>query len=136
MTGRGLRIAIRRVAFALALALGETGRGPRTATGLAGIALGVTGHGLRTAADHVDGACDPLLAGEVAVTARGHMIPLAALVTGHEVTRSPSPLCDRSQPRAPPASDRSRSKDGGRRARHEEQEGVETVAVSQAPVVS
>ena len=42
----------------------------------------------------------------------------------------------RSCARSPPSSDRSRSKEGGRRARHEKQEGVETVAVSQSPVVS
>ena len=32
--------------------------------------------------------------------------------------------------------DRSRSKEGGRRARREKQEGVETVAVSQSPAIS
>ena len=37
---------------------------------------------------------------------------------------------------SPPSSDRSRSKEGGWRARCERQEDVETVAVSQAPVVS
>ena len=42
----------------------------------------------------------------------------------------------RSRDPSPPSSDHSRSKDGGRQARREEQEGVETVAVSQAPVVS
>ena len=74
-----------------ASALGETGRGPRTATGLAGIALGVTGHclrtttgcGLRTTTGSVDSSRDPLLVGEVAVPARGHEIPLAALMTAH-----------------------------------------------------
>ena len=46
--------------------------------------------------------------------------------------------CDRSRSRArsPPSSDRLRSKEGGHRARRKKQEGVETVAVSQAPVVS
>ena len=38
--------------------------------------------------------------------------------------------------RSPPSSDRSRSKEGGQRARREMQEGVETVAVSQAPAIS
>ena len=38
--------------------------------------------------------------------------------------------------RSPLTSDRSRSKDKGRQARREQREGVETVAVSQAPVVS
>ena len=38
--------------------------------------------------------------------------------------------------RSPLSSDRSRSKDKGRRAKHEQWEGVETVTVSQAPVVS
>ena len=37
---------------------------------------------------------------------------------------------------SPPASDRSRSKEGGRRAILEKQEIVETVTVSQTPVVS
>ena len=37
----------------------------------------------------------------------------------------------RSRARSPPSSDRSRSKEGGRRARREKQEGVETAAVSQ-----
>ena len=38
--------------------------------------------------------------------------------------------------RSLPSSDLSRSKEGGRRARLERQEDMETVAVSQAPVVS
>ena len=42
----------------------------------------------------------------------------------------------RSRGRSPPSSDRSWSKERGRRARHEQQEGVETVTVSQAPAVS
>ena len=75
MIGRGLRTA--RVAFAL----GETGRDPRIATGLSETALDVTSRSLRTATDRVDGARDPLLAGEVVVTVRCHVIPLAALVT-------------------------------------------------------
>ena len=71
MTGRGLRTAPGRVGFALAL--GESGRGPRTATTLAGITFDLTGR--------VDSAHVPLLVWEVAVTASGHAIPLAALVT-------------------------------------------------------
>ena len=77
------------------------------------------GRGLRTATGRIDSARVPLLVGEVAVTARGHAIPLSALVTAW----------------SPPASDRSRSKEGGRRARREKQEVVETVTVSQAPPV-
>ena len=42
----------------------------------------------------------------------------------------------RDRSRSPPASDRLRLKEGGRRARREKQEVVETVTVSQAPVVS
>ena len=42
----------------------------------------MTGRGLRTATDLVDSSRDPLLAGEVVETVRGHAIPLAALVTG------------------------------------------------------
>ena len=43
------------------------------------------GRGLQTASDRVDSVRDPLLAGEVVVTVRGHAVPLAALVTarGH-----------------------------------------------------
>ena len=47
-----------------------------------------------------------------------------------------APDRSRSRVRSPPSSDRSRSKEGGRRARREKQERVETVAVSQAPIVS
>ena len=74
----GLRTAPDRVAFALGL--GEIGRDPLIATGLAATALV-----LQTAADHVDSIRDLLLVGEVVVTVRGHSIPLAALVTacGH-----------------------------------------------------
>ena len=95
---RGLRTAPGRVVFTLAL--GETGRSPRTTTGLAGIALSVTGRGLRTATGRVDSARDPLLVGEVAVTARGHAIPLSALVTscGHVRGRLP-PLTARGRRR-------------------------------------
>ena len=59
---------------ACALILGETGLDPRIDTGLAEIALDVTGRGLLTATDHVVSVRVPLLAGEVAVTARGHVI--------------------------------------------------------------
>ena len=101
MTGRGLLTAIGCIAFALARCLGETGRGPRTATGLAGIALGVTGRHLLVAtglagialgvtgrdlliATGLGGSVrDPLLVGEVDMTTLGHAIPLAALVTAH-----------------------------------------------------
>ena len=72
--GLGLRTAPDRVAFALGL--GEIGRDPRIAT-----ALDVTGRVLQTATNHVDSIRDPLLVGEVVVTVRGHVIPLAALVT-------------------------------------------------------
>ena len=65
---------------ALARRLGEIGRGPRTATGLGGIALGVTGCDLLIATGLGESVRDPLLVGEVAVTARGHALPLAALV--------------------------------------------------------
>ena len=78
--GRGLLTAISRVAFALARCLGETGRGPRAATG---IALGVTGRDLLLATGLNGSVRDPLLIGEVDVTTRGHATPLAALVTGH-----------------------------------------------------
>ena len=74
--GRGLRTALDRVAFALAL--GETGRDPRIATG----------RGLRIATDRVDNARDPLLAVEVVVTANCHTTPLAAFVTACGQVRS------------------------------------------------
>ena len=79
MSGRDLRIAPAPVAFALAL--GETGLYPRIDTGLAETALDVTGRGLLTATDPVDSVRDTLLAGELAVTVRGHTISLVVLVT-------------------------------------------------------
>ena len=48
-----------------------------------GIALGVTGRGLLTATGPGGSVRDPLLVREVAVTARGHSIPLVGLVTAH-----------------------------------------------------
>ena len=87
-SGRGLRTAPGRVAFALAL--GETGHDPRIDTG----------RGLLTATGRVDSVRIPLLAGEVAVTVCGHAISLAALVTarGH-VLGLPPPLTARDQRR-------------------------------------
>ena len=77
-----------------------SGRGLRTATGrvVFVLTLGVTGRGLRNATGHGDSARDSLLVGEVTVTARGHAIPLAALVTacGHGCGRLP-PLTTRGQ---------------------------------------
>ena len=58
---------------ACTLVLGETG--------LARIALGVTGRGLLTATGRVVSVRIPLLAGEVAVTVRGHAISRVDLVT-------------------------------------------------------
>ena len=122
MNGCGLRTALDHVAFALALR--EIGLDPRIDTSLAETALNVTNRGLLTATDPIDSVRNSLLAGEVVVTIRGHAIPLFALITarGH-VGESP------------PSSDRSRSKERGRRARRERQEGVETVPVSQAPAI-
>ena len=74
--GRGLLTAIDRVAFALARFLGEIGRSPRTATGLARI-----GRDLLIATGLSRSVRDPLLVGEFAVTAHSHAIPLRA-VTG------------------------------------------------------
>ena len=90
-----------------ALILGETGLDPRIDTGLAGITLGVTGRGLLTATGHVVSVRVPQLAGEVG-----------------------------SRDRRPSSSDRSRSGEKGRLARRDQQEGGETVEVSQAPAVS
>ena len=98
VSGRGLLTAIGLVAFALTRCLGETGRGPRNSTSLAGIAFGVTSRGLQTATS-LDGSVHvPLLVGEVAVTGLGHAIPFAALVTacGHLCGRL-SPLAARGQ---------------------------------------
>ena len=61
----------RRVAFALR----ETGHNPRIDT-----AFDVPGRGLLTTTGRADSVCVPLLAGEVAVTVRGHAILLVALV--------------------------------------------------------
>ena len=57
----------------------------------------------------------------------------------HERSRDPprhSRDRSRSRVRSPLSSDRSWSKDKGRPAEHEQREGVETVAVSEAPIVS
>ena len=72
---------------------------------------------------------------------RQHSRPPARRGGCRDRSRSRDPprrFCDRSQSRvrSPPSSERSRSKEGGWRARRERQQGVETVAVSQAPVVS
>ena len=85
VTGHGLRTAPGRVGFALAL--GESGRSPWTATALAWIAFAVAGRGLRTATGRVVSARVPLLVGGVAVPARGHAIPLVALVTARSHVR-------------------------------------------------
>ena len=109
--GRGLLTATALDAYALILE--ETGLYPRIDAGLA-----VTGRGLLTATDHVDSVRVPQLAGEITVTARGHAIS--------HIDRD----------RLPSSADRSRSREKGRRARRDQQEGVETVEVSQAPAVS
>ena len=93
--------------IAPALVLGETGLNPRIDTGLAETAIAMAGRGLLTATDHVDSVRVPPLAVELAVT------------------RSPAS-----------STDRSRLREEGQRARREQQEGVETVKVSQAPAVS
>ena len=115
----GLRTAIDPVDFARARFLGVIGLSLRTATDPVGITLGVTVRGLLTATGHGESIRDPMFAREVAVTGRSHAIPLA-------VRRVRPPL----------ASDCSRSGDRSWRARHELRESVETVAISQAPVVS
>ena len=118
--GRGLWTAPGRVAFALAL--GEAGHDPWIDTGLAESAFDMTDRGLLTDTDHVDSVRDPLLTGEVIVTALD----------------PPRRSRDRSRSlvRSPPSSDRTRSKEGGQGARREMQESVETVTVSQAPAIS
>ena len=70
-----------RVASTLARCVGEIGCGPRTATDLSGIALDMTGRDNLLTTGLGGRVRDPLLVGEVTVTARGHAIPLAALVT-------------------------------------------------------
>ena len=120
VTDRGLLTAIGRVTFAIVRCLGEIGRGPPTATALVGIALGVTGRDLLIATGLGRSVRDPLLVGEVAVTAPPRC----------------SGDCSLSLVRLPLSSDCSRSKDRGRRARHEQRESGKTVTVSQAPVIS
>ena len=83
VTGLGLRTAPGRALFTL----GETGHDPRIDTGLTETAFDVPGRGLLTATGRVDSVRVPLLAGEVAVTVRGHEIPLAALVTARDQRR-------------------------------------------------
>ena len=95
MIGRYLRIAPAPVAFALAL--GETGLDPRIDTGLAETAFDVTG--LLTATDRVDSVCDPLLAGEVVVTVRGHAIPFVLVTARGLVDDLLPPLTVRNQRR-------------------------------------
>ena len=118
-SGRALRIAPAPGAYALAY--GETGLDPRIDTGLAETALGVTGRGLLTATDPVDSVRVPL---RLPGSSRSRDLPRRS--------RDRSRSCGR----FPPSSDRLRSKERGRQARREQQEGVETVAVSQAPAVS
>ena len=95
MIGRYLRIASAPVAFALAL--GETGLDPRIDTGLAETAFDVTG--LLTATDRVDSVRDPLLAGKVVVTVRGHAIPLVLVTARGLVDDLLPPLTVRDQRR-------------------------------------
>ena len=73
----------------------------------------MTGRGLLTTTGHVVSVRVPLLAGEVAVSVRDHAID-----------------------DLPPLTDRSLFGEKGRLARRDQQEGGETVAVSQAPAVS
>ena len=104
VTGRGLRTSPSCVAFALALGEDRS----RSSDRYRETAFDVPGRGLLTATGRADSVRVPLLAGEVAVTVRGHAIPLVALVTtrGHRCGHPPP------------------------------QERVETFAVSQAPAVS
>ena len=110
--GRDLRIA--PALDACALVLGETGLDPRIDTGLV-----ETGRGLLTATDHVNSV----------------RVPQIAWQCEHDL---PCRSRDRSQSRdrLPSSTDRSRSREKGRRARRDQQGGVETVKVSQAPAVS
>ena len=52
----------------------------------------MTGRGLLTATDHGDSVRVPLLAGELAVIARGHAISLAVLVTARGLVDDPLSL--------------------------------------------
>ena len=64
-----------------ALGLGVTGLDPRIDTGHAVTALGVNGRGLLTATGHAVSVRVPLPAGEIGVTARGHLLSRIARVT-------------------------------------------------------
>ena len=79
----GLLTAVDLVVIALARCPGVSGCGLMTA---AGTALSVTDRGLLPAVGLVGSVRVPMFVGEVAVTARGHAIPLDALVPacGHE----------------------------------------------------
>ena len=85
----------------------------------------MTGRDLRIATGLGGSVRDPLVVGEVTMTARGHAIPLAALVTarGHGSSRF-FPLTIRSHRREADEPDGSNRKGG------------KTVTVSQAPIVS
>ena len=96
------------VTFALARCLRKIGRGPRTATG------------------RDRSRRDRSRSSDCYRSRREHSRSPARRSRDHSRSRVRSPL----------SSDHSRSKDKGRRARREQREGVETVAVSQAPVVS
>ena len=106
-----------------------TGRGLLTTAGLVGIALVVTGLGLLTAAGLGASVRFPMFARGLVVTGLGHSIPIADPVTA---SRDRS----RSHDWSLLSSDCSRSRGRSWRSRRELRERVETVAVSQASVVS
>ena len=70
-----------------ALILGETGLDPRLDTGLAVTALVVPSRGLLPATGHIVSVRVSLPAGEIGVTARGHMLSRVALVTARVRSR-------------------------------------------------
>ena len=117
--GRGLLTAT--ALDACGPVLRETGLDPRIDTGLAEIALGMTGRSLLTATNHV-----------VSVRA----FPSSPWRSRSSDLPRRSRDCSRSRDRRPSSPDRSRSWEKGRLARRDQQEGGETVAVSQAPAVS
>ena len=82
----GLLTAVDLVVLALARCPGVSGCCLTTAAGFAGTALSVTGRCLLPAVGLGGSVRVPMFVGEVAVTARGLAIPLAALVPacGHE----------------------------------------------------
>ena len=82
VTGRGLRTATGLAAFASVRVPAVTSRGLLTAAGLVGIALAVTGLVLLTVTGLGASVRVPMVARGLVVTGPGHTVPIADTVTG------------------------------------------------------